>query len=172
MNPKIKNTGITQARLKSLAVYDENRGLLWKNLPHFNTNGRVGEPIGTFHKSSGYLRVQIDGERYGVHMLTWLYHFGEYPESDIDHEDTDKTNNLICNLRLAGDRNTWNTPKYRNNTSGFKGVTWHAKTGKWLARVTCRGVTYRLGSFETSESASRAVEAKRSELHGEFVNHG
>lgn len=172
INPKIQNSTLTQSRLKSLVVYDETNGLLWKELPHFNTKGIVGGPIGAYHRSSGYVRVQIDGKRYTVHMLVWLYHFGEYPKTDIDHIDTDKTNNLIGNLRLAEEKNTWNTAKPKHNTSGFKGVTWHEKSGKWLARVGCIGVTYRLGSFLTAEAANKAVEEKRTQLHGEFVNHG
>lgn len=172
MNPKIVNSNITQERLKSLVVYREDGELLWLSKPHANSKGRVGEPIGSLHKSSGYKRVQLDGERYTVHMLVWLYHYGEYPSTDIDHRDTNKINNRIDNLRLAEEKNTWNTPKNSNNKSGYKGVSWHPKSGKWAARVMKYYKTYNLGLFESPELASLAVEAKRVEIHEGFVNHG
>lgn len=41
----------------------------------------------------------------------------------------------------------------RNNTSGYTGVIWHSRIGKWTARITFKGKTYNLGYFDDVEKA-------------------
>jgi hypothetical protein len=59
----------------------------------------------------------------------------------------------------------------RNNTSGVTGVTWHARAGKWLARVTLDGKQLCLGYFTDKEEAAETVRVFRS-LHGFSPGHG
>jgi hypothetical protein len=47
-------------------------------------------------------------------------------------------------------------PIKSNNTSGFKGVSFHKGTGKWQARITFNEVEYPLGYFDTAEEAAAA----------------
>ena len=85
----------------------------------------------------------------------------------IDHIDGDNRNNDPSNLRLA-DRygQNQNRGHFRNNTSGYKGVTQEGV--KFRAKVTANNVNYNLGLFNTAEEASAAREAKAAEVHGEF----
>ena len=53
----------------------------------------------------------------------------------------------------------------RNNTSGYRGVSWHKATKKWTAQVVHNGVQYRLGIFVSASEAGAAAKAKRLELH-------
>ena len=46
-----------------------------------------------------------------------------------------------------------NNKLQKNNTSGYPGVTWHDKNGKWVARITFRGKTYHLGYFTNKDEA-------------------
>ena len=50
------------------------------------------------------------------------------------------------------------------NASGIRGVTWHAPSKMWRARVGHMGEQYHLGSFKSKEEAGEAAKAKRLEL--------
>jgi hypothetical protein len=56
------------------------------------------------------------------------------------------------------------------NSSGFRGVAWHAQASKWSAQVQHLGKKYHLGLFASPEEAARAAAIKRSELftHDDF----
>lgn len=43
--------------------------------------------------------------------------------------------------------------KYRNNTSGYPGVSRHKKSGRWQALIGYGGKQYHLGLFDTPEAA-------------------
>jgi len=99
---------------------------------------------------------------------------GEWPASDItiDHRDRNRANNTsdLSNLRAATfAENNWNRPAYRNNKSGFKGVSLDKLTGKWRAIIRCNKVTHRLGRFETPEVAAAVYYEAARRLHGEFA---
>lgn len=119
--------------------------------------------------SEGYLVVALDGKQYRSHRIGWLLHYGEWPVSDLDHIDLDKTNNRIANLRECNDaQNQWNT-KREAGKSRYKGVDWHTKTGRWRARIRIgSGQRIELGYFATEELAADAYAAAAVKYHGEF----
>lgn len=53
----------------------------------------------------------------------------------------------------------------RTSKSGVRGVSWHKKTGKWVAQVGHNYRRYHLGLFDSIEEAEVAAIAKRNELH-------
>lgn len=86
---------------------------------------------------------------------------------EVDHRDTNPLNNLESNLRLATrSQNNMNKNKYRNNSSGFKGV--YIDKGRWRAEICVNKQRIRLGSYATAEEAYRAYCKAAKELHGEF----
>ena len=58
----------------------------------------------------------------------------------------------------------------RNNTSGYKGVTWHKGTGKWVARIHFKGKSHSLGYYADIEQARKAREIAEKELFEKFLN--
>lgn len=55
-----------------------------------------------------------------------------------------------------------NRRAFINNSSGFKGVHYSAKRGKWIARINADGTRIVLGSFVTKEQAvKRRLEAEK-----------
>lgn len=60
----------------------------------------------------------------------------------------------------------YNRSRQSNNTSGFIGVSWFKPHGRWMARITFRGVQRFLGYYDTAEDAARARDAAAIELHG------
>ncbi len=64
-----------------------------------------------------------------------------------------------------------NTRKRKDaKTSKYKGVSWHAKTFKWRAQITCPGRNPHIGMFSTEEEAARAYDSKAKEFFGEFAH--
>ena len=94
-------------------------------------------------------------------------------ETQVDHINGDGLDNRRSNLRIATPcQNAWNQGRSSRNTSGYKGVSWNKKEGKWIARITVKGHRYFLGYFATAELAYAAYCEKSRELHGEFANVG
>jgi len=82
----------------------------------------------------------------------------------VDHLDGNKLNNQRSNLRICTQvENGANRGKNKNNTSGFKGVSFigHgrnlAKT--WRANLRHNGSTENLGNYATPEEAAQAYNA-------------
>lgn len=94
---------------------------------------------------------------------------------DVDHKihpphqerliDNRRSNLRICEHVL----NQRNTRLGRNNTSGFKGVTWDASQGKWAAALMLNYKRIALGRFDDKIAAARAYDAAAIELHGEYA---
>ena len=113
----------------------------------------------------GYIKIRVADKKFSAHRLAWLYMTGRLPKEQIDHIDGVHSNNSWENLREAtAKQNCENLPLKRNNISGFRGVSWHAKNKKWVAIVGHQRKYYRLGYFNTAEEAGKAAAAKRAEL--------
>ncbi len=92
------------------------------------------------------------------------------PGVRVDHRDRDGLNCRRGNLRLASHaQNEQNRGSNRNNTSGFKGVTWYRRHRRWKAQIDANGIHRHLGYFERAEDAARAYDAAARELHGLFA---
>lgn len=155
---------ITQDRLKEVLRYDPETGLFtW--LVATGRRMRVGSVAGT-KSSEGYIRIAVDGKIYRAHRLAFLYMTGEWPHDQVDHCDTDRTNNRWLNLRPAS--NSQNAANKRATSStGYKGVY---KNGiGYAAQITVGGKNIYLGQFSTPEQASAAYVAAANDNFGEFA---
>ncbi len=86
-----------------------------------------------------------------------------------DHIDGNRLNNQRSNLRVCNCRqNNWNCGRQKNNASGFRGVHFNKKDGKWQAMARTPSGRECLGSFLTAAEASAAYEAFVKKLRGEF----
>lgn len=98
----------------------------------------VGKSAGTIN-SKGYIKIQLNGKMYSAHRLIYqIIHSIDILPTDIqiDHIDGDKQNNNPSNLRLATNQdNQRNVKIQRNNTSGFKGVSYEKNRNKWKASI-------------------------------------
>lgn len=88
----------------------------------------------------------------------------------VDHVNGNTLDNRRINLRLATySGNRTNGKRQSNNTSGYKGVTWHKQSHKWQAGVKAKGHSYYLGLFDDPREAHEAYKLKAVELFGEFA---
>lgn len=91
------------------------------------------------------------------------------PGQVIDHKDNNPLNNRRSNLRIAShSQNMQNRKRHKNNTSGYKGVTWHKGKGKWRAAITVNKRKVHLGYFVNLEDAAAAYHTASEQLHREF----
>lgn len=88
-----------------------------------------------------------------------------------DHEDSRNTlDNSLGNLRIA-DQNeqAFNRRRRSDNTSGYKGVSFHKGTGKWCAVICVRGKQMWLGLFDTPELAYAVYCEAALKYHEKFA---
>lgn len=110
-----------------------------------------------------------DGKRRGVLLHRALFALAD-PDVHVDHRDKNGLNNRRANLRSCSNaENLRNRGFQRNNVSGFKGVSWHAKGKKWQASIRVSGSQKHLGLFESAELAHAAYIAAATAMHGEFA---
>jgi hypothetical protein len=158
---------ITYERVRELFVYDPGEGLLRNSVAR---GGRSAGEMAGYLEWDGYVRVYVDGRKYLAHRLIYLLAAGEWPPNQIDHKNLCKFDGRWENLRHASrSQNEANKSIRRDNTSGFKGVSWHAGVKKWQARTRIGGQRRHLGYFDRIEDAAAAYWAAVSELHGEFA---
>jgi hypothetical protein len=122
-------------------------------------------------RSDGYIQIRLNYKFYSEHRLIYLLHFNNVPDV-IDHVDGNKSNNKIENLRPATKvQNGYNAKKWKNNTSGTKGVCFVRKRNKWRVRLIVKGVEMNFGLFDDLELAQLVAAEARDKYHGTYARH-
>ena len=89
---------------------------------------------------------------------------------EVDHIDRDSLNNTRANLRHATRaENNRNKRLPRNNTSGYRGVSWNKVDKKWQVIVQFQGKFRNLGRFTCILEAAKRYNQFAAENYGEFA---
>ncbi len=125
----------------------------------FNTISKTGWWINSY----GYAVRQIRSGKKRIN--TYLHHLVLEKKHgfDIDHIDRNKLNNQLSNLRyLKREQNNYNSGIHKNNTSGFKGISFVKSRNKWRAYIGGSKNRIELGQFKNKEDAINArLEAEK-----------
>lgn len=166
----MKSDRLSRERLLEYLDYNKDTGVFrWK--VSVGRHGRI--PAGTIAGSKGkhgggYIEIHFDGKMHKAHRLAWLYVVGEYPKNEIDHINQKRADNRFVNLREATlQENLKNKTKYKSNTSGFIGVTWHRLVKKWQARIGVDTKRIHLGYFDAPEKAYEVYKEAKAKYHPE-----
>jgi hypothetical protein len=117
-----------------------------------------------------YRAGRIFRRMYLAHVVIFALANGRWPIGDVDHKDTDKSNDRPDNLREATRQQNMRNSGARGGTSKFCGVSWHAGGRKWIASCADdTGKRRHLGLFAEESAAARAYDAAARQWHGEFA---
>lgn len=156
---------LTLARLKELLIYNSKTGVfVWRKTKGAAKKGRIA---GCGKTRDGYIRIRLDGYLYLAHRLAWFYHYGEWPEIELDHKNHVTWDNAIKNLR-DGTRslNLENQIKAQKGcASGKLGAYLDKRNNRWYSRIAVNKVDHILGYFPNSQAAHEAYLKAKRKLH-------
>ena len=157
---------------------------IWKTVKDFENysvssfgrvrNDKFNKIMKPSKNSEGYYVVGLckngKAKTHTIHRLVGITFLPNHDnKSMVDHIDENKMNNNIINLRWStGSQNQFNKDKHKNNTTGFKGVSFDKPRQKYRAQIRINGKGKHLGYFQKPEDASKVYDAKAKEIHGEF----
>ena len=88
----------------------------------------------------------------------------------VDHINGDPLDNRRENLRVCSNSaNQHNQGLNKRNTTGYKGVCFYKKSGKYRAQIKHQMARHFLGEFRTPEEAAHAYNKAAIRLHGDFA---
>lgn len=160
---------LTQKRLQQLLEYDPATGIFKKRMTTHENTLPIGSEVG-WKNGNGYLRAAIDGHKYFLHRLAWLYVYGEMPDQ-IDHINRNPIDNRICNLRLANfcENNSNRGPRRSPSKSSiFKGIYFEAITNQWRMEIKFAGKHFR-ARFHNETDAAITYNYHAAHLHGDYA---
>lgn len=137
--------------------------LLWSG--DFGPRARKHSVAGSID-THGYLQIKLQGKCVLAHRIIWLMHNPDSLLPDqIDHEDRNRLNNKIENLRASNNTlNQHNASIRIDNKSGCTGVNM-LKSGKWQARISLNKTRMYLGTFDTLFKATDAYNCAKEKYH-------
>lgn len=119
----------------------------------------------------GYVCTSIDGGQSYLFLHNFLLNLPN--GSGVDHIDRNKLNNSRSNLRIAtNSQQGANRGVFKNNTSGYKGVTIKKPSSgrlRYIARIKVNYNNIELGAYDTAEEAAKVYDKAALHYFGEFA---
>lgn len=141
---------------RSVLVDDEDYER-FKNYPWHYTRGHAS-----------YSAPDNGGNAIYLHRLIMEPGDGE----EVDHINGNGLDNRRINLRVCTHAQNMKNRKKRSSptSSIYKGVSWHKREQRWIARIYSDGTCHHLGYHDEEVEAAKAYNRAARELHGEFCN--
>jgi hypothetical protein len=158
-----KNIELSHEELLKILEYDPDTGIFtWTGLRSGTKSGKIAGTL----SSDGYWQIQISGKIYRSHRLAWFYVYKKWPEGMLDHIDRDTLNASINNLRESSPTdNQRNRKVNKNSSTGVKGVSFNANSGKYEAYIKINYTKKHLGLFSSIEEAQLAQQMAETEVY-------
>ena len=136
----------------------------------YTKNGRrfVKKPywrkVSIYPNDVGYLLCSVGGKPCRHHRIVYYAHNQDWNIDDsccnntVDHEDWNRSNNQISNLRLA-------TQSQQQQNKNVKGCYFDTNKQRWIARINHEGKRTYIGAFLTEELARAAYLKAKAKYH-------
>ena len=156
---KIKKIKLTQG--KFALVDDEDYEKISNYKWHASKRNK------TFYAERGVTVAPNERRKIGMHNEIM-----DSPDGKtIDHINNNGLDNRKENLRFSTQyQQTLNRRNKKNGSSKFKGVYWHKKRKKWIARIKTKEKLKYIGSFDDEKKAGLAYDKEAIINFGEFAN--
>lgn len=119
-----------------------------------------------WHISNEYATRQEKRKNILLHRIILNTPQGMY----TDHINGNGLDNRRNNLRVCTrSENQMNRKLQKNNTSGYKGISWNKRKERWAVRIYLNSEGFFLGYFNNKIKAATAYNQKAKELFGEFA---
>ncbi len=121
-----------------------------------------------WHVTNGYAVRKLTATSPTIRMHRVVV---DCPENmEVDHINRNRLDNRRENLRICThSQNGMNKDVVASNKSGFKGVSWHTRSKKWVAQIQLNKTRKHLGYYETPEAAAFAYDEAAIKNYGEFA---
>ena len=128
-------------------IFEYREGLLYRKKKTSRTT-KVGSEV---------LSYTTKGKTFSVHRIIFMMFHGYLPPI-VGFKDLNAKNTRIENLRAFLNRSKigFTQRKRRDNTSGYKGVSWHHAAKKWCSKIRINTKSICLGYFTDKEEAFQA----------------
>ncbi len=151
------------ARGRVALVDDEDYDLVMQHLWHV-----IDSPSESGRKRTAYAQTALPPTGDGKHGKLVRMHVLIMGQPYIDHANGNGLDNRRSNLRPATNgQNRANSEGYA--ASGFKGVYWKERVGKYQAMIRVNGKGVSLGYFCDPAEAARAYDDAARKAFGEFA---
>jgi hypothetical protein len=132
---------------------------------------KVNQPTWRFSIRYASRQNWINGKKKSLlmHRVILGLTFGD--KRQIDHINGNGLDNRKLNLRVCKNgQNQMNLQVNRkNNTSGFKGISWYKPTQKWVAKIQVNRKHFNLGYFTDKIEAVKRYNLSAKKYFGEFA---
>ena len=131
----------------------------------------------TYHRyisvnSSGYAYFRYKATDYFLHrfIMGLPAKYDNETKLIVDHINGNRLDNRKSNLRVCHKtKNPINCKKYKNNTSGCKGVTWMKRLNKWQVAISVNKKSIYLGVYSDLNKAIAVRKEAEKKYFGEFA---
>ena len=138
------HTPITQQDIKRLFAYRSDGVLVRRTTARFNA---IAGSVAGCVNGQGYIQTQISRKNYQNHRLVWMYHYGYFPEGELDHINRVRTDNRIENLREVSRSCNMRNRTQQRSSSGIKGITWDTAKKLWVVQIQVANINRYLGAY-------------------------
>ncbi len=111
--------------------------------------------------------IQINGKNVRISMHRVILNLSHRDGTIVDHINGNGLDNRKTNLRIVtSSLNRYNCRMRYNNTSGYRGISWHRKDKKWRVSICFKGKQFWCGEFINKISAALAYDNAAIKYYG------